>query len=189
MRGRTLLLVVVAGLVLVGCGGSDPSAPEPSDAPRDITVTSPAFEDGKEIPESSTCTGAGTSPELHWSGVPKSAKGLALVVDDPDAPNGTFTHWNVVDIPTSTTGTDAGEPPAGGTELRGSDGSGWKPPCPPSGKHHYRFSVYALKAPLYLPISTSLDDVVKAIEDATVAWGRLTGTVAASGGNDSGGGY
>ena len=142
-------------------------------------MTSPAFDDGAAIPEEHTCHGVGTSPELHWSDVPTDAQALALVVDDPDAPNGTYTHWVVVDIPVATTASAAGQPP-GGTELRGSGGRGWKPPCPPSGTHHYRFSVYALRSPLELSADASLDDAMRAIDDATVAWGRITGTVAAS---------
>jgi Raf kinase inhibitor-like YbhB/YbcL family protein len=182
-------LVLLAGLVLAGCGGggSNASAPELADAARTLVVTSPAFDDGTAIPATYTCTGAGTSPELHWSGVPVDTEALALVVDDPDAPNGTFTHWVVVDIPASTAQVATGQPPAEGTELRGSEGRGWSPPCPPSGTHHYRFSVYALSSRLALPASASLDDAMKAIEGKTAAWGRLIGTVAGSG--DSGGGY
>ena len=172
-------LIGVAVLLLAGCGDSHPSAPEPAEAPRSLAVTSPAFTDGAAVPTEYTCKGAGTSPELHWSGVPEDAKALALVVDDPDAPNGTYTHWVVVDIPVTTTAADAGRPPAGGTELRASGGKGWAPPCPPSGTHHYRFSLYALSAPLELSSDASLDDAVEAIDSATVAWGRLTGTVAA----------
>jgi Raf kinase inhibitor-like YbhB/YbcL family protein len=185
MVRRALLLL--AGLALVGCGGSGPSAPEPGGAARTIVVSSPAFTEGAALPASYTCAGAGTSPELHWAGVPAGAGALALVVDDPDAPHGTYTHWIVVDIPVSTAQADAGQAPAGGTELRGSEERGWSPPCPPSGTHHYRFSVYALSAPLALPPSDSLEDAMAAIGSRTVAWGRLTGTVAAAG--DSSGGY
>lgn len=183
-----VLVLYAAGLALAGCGGSHPSAPEPSKAPRSLEVSSPAFADGKPIPKSYTCKGAGTSPELHWSGVPENARALALVVDDPDAPNGTYTHWVVVDIPPEVDGVPAGAAPAGGSELKASGGVGWKPPCPPSGRHHYRFSVYALSSELVLPASPSLDETVRAIASKTVAWGRLTGTVTASGG-DAGGGY
>jgi Raf kinase inhibitor-like YbhB/YbcL family protein len=183
-----LLAVYAAGLAMTGCGGSHPSAPEPSKAPRSLEVSSPAFADGKPIPTSYTCKGAGGSPELSWSGVPEDARALALVVDDPDAPNGTYTHWVVVDIPPDVADVGAGAAPAGGSELKASGGVGWKPPCPPSGVHHYRFNVYALSSALDLPRSASLDDVVEAIASNTIAWGRLTGTVTASGG-DSGGGY
>lgn len=176
-----MLLVYAAGLALAGCGGSHPSAPEPSKAPRSLTVSSPAFAEGERIPESFTCRGAGRSPELHWSGVPRNARSLALVVDDPDAPRGTYTHWAVVDIPADVGDVREGAAPPG-TQLEASGGVGWKPPCPPSGVHHYRFSVYALGSPLGLRRSASLEDALDAIAEKAIAWGRLTGTVAASSG-------
>jgi Raf kinase inhibitor-like YbhB/YbcL family protein len=176
---RRGLALVVAGLVTAGCGGSGPSAPAPSTVARTLVVTSPDFTDGAAIPASDTCAGAGTSPEVDWAGVPDDARALALVVDDPDAPHGTFTHWVVVDIPVSATRAPRGAAPVGGTELRGSGGPGWSSPCPPSGTHHYRFSVYALRSPLGLSDHASLDDAMGAIEEASVAWGRLTGTVTA----------
>jgi Raf kinase inhibitor-like YbhB/YbcL family protein len=182
---RTLGLLA-AGLIVTGCGHENASAPEPTAANKIVRVTSPAFAEGNAIPATYTCSGSGNSPELHWSGVPSDAHALALVVDDPDAPGGTYTHWVVVDIPATTAEAAAGQPPAGGTELRGSDGPGWSPPCPPGGTHHYRFSVYALRSPVQLPGTASVADAMDAIGSATLAWGRLTGTVAASGGD---GGY
>jgi len=183
-----VLAVYAAGLALAGCGGSHPSAPEPSRAPRSLDVSSSAFAEGGRIPTTYTCRGAGTSPRLRWSGLPEKTRSIALVVDDPDAPNGTYTHWVVVNIPPDVAEVAEGATPAGGSELKASGGVGWKPPCPPSGTHHYRFNVYALSSELDLPRSASLDDVVGAIASKTIAWGRLTGTVSASGGG-SGGGY
>jgi Raf kinase inhibitor-like YbhB/YbcL family protein len=186
---RGLALLVVAGMLLAGCGdgGGDPAAPEPHAGAASIEVTSPAIRDGGTIPAPYTCKGAGRSPELVWTGVPAKAQALALVVDDPDAPNGTFVHWVVVDIPATAQGAPAGHPPEGGTELDGSGGHGWKPPCPPHGSHHYRFHVYALRSPLDLAADTSVADALDAIGAKTIAWGRLTGTVSA--GADTGGGY
>lgn len=187
MLTRTLVLCS-AGLLVAACGGSDSaSAPEPTAADTGIRVSSPVFTDGAPIPTAYTCKGTGLSPELHWSGVPAGAGALALVVDDPDAPHGTYTHWVVVDIAPDTSGVAAGQVPSGGAQLRGSGGRGWTPPCPPSGTHHYRFHVYALKAPLGLAGDASLEEALKAIASATVSWGLLTGTVAAQ--SSGGGGY
>jgi Raf kinase inhibitor-like YbhB/YbcL family protein len=176
------IVALAACLALVGCGDDSPSpaAPEPRDAPSTIQVSSPAFGDGDPIPAKYTCGGAGSSPPLTWSGIPAAARALALVVDDPDAPDGSYTHWVVVDIPVADRGTDAGQSPPGGIALRGSGGTGWSPPCPPSGTHHYRFGVYALREPLRLEADVSLPRAITAIEEQALAWGRLTGTVAAA---------
>jgi Raf kinase inhibitor-like YbhB/YbcL family protein len=107
---------------------------------------------------------------------------LALVVDDPDAPGGTYTHWVVTDIPPGTRGVEAGRPPPGVVGRNSAGHAAWAPPCPPAGTgtHHYRFTVYALPRPLRLPAGTAPDDAVRAIRGAARASGRLTGTVAAT---------
>ena len=189
MRRLVVRVAALLAVPLAGCGGGGTSgvdAPEPTAASAGITVTSPAFEQNGPIPAQYTCHGSGISPALRWSGVPADARALALVVDDPDAPHGTYTHWVVVDVPTSTDHVDAGSTPSGGTELTASGGAGWSPPCPPSGTHHYRFHVYALRTELGLPSDTSIARAMRAIGAHTVSWGLLTGTVTASGG-DSGG--
>ena len=146
-------------------------------APTSITVTSPEFSDGAPIPKRFTCDGANVSPPLHWSGVSAGAAALALVVDDPDAPSGTFTHWVVVNIDPSTTAVEEGTAPAGGQQAPNSAGkSSWFGPCPPSGTHHYRFTVYALSRRVAESATGSLDAALSAIEAAVTAQGRLVGT-------------
>lgn len=138
-------------------------------------MTSPAFGDGEAIPPEYTCKGDGISPELHWSGAPVGA-GLTIVVDDPDAPGGDYVHW-VADVMPSTTGIDAGATTSDVQELRGAS---WKPPCPPSGTHHYRFTVYALPADETFSLEGgSVTAYVSLLAQKAVAWGRLTGTVTA----------
>lgn len=166
-------------LVVAGCGGSSAPAPAPEHASRSIVVSSSAFADGAPIPAAYTCQGQGGSPPLSWDHLPASTRAVALVVDDPDAPHGTYTHWVVVDIAPGDRDLAAGHTPTGGVELRASGGTGWTAPCPPSGTHHYRFSVYALAAPTGLTATASLDDAMAAIDRETIAWGRLTGTVTA----------
>jgi Raf kinase inhibitor-like YbhB/YbcL family protein len=184
---RTLILV--GCLVLTGCGAKavSPAAPEPTDAADTVRVISSVFGDGEPIPTTYTCRGSGFSPPLEWSVIPAEARALALVVDDPDAPSGNYTHWVVVDIPVADTGTTAGAAPTGGVELQGDGGPEWSAPCPPSGTHHYRFHVYALRAPLGLDKDASLDEAMHAIGSHTLAWGELTGTVTAA--SSGGGGY
>jgi Raf kinase inhibitor-like YbhB/YbcL family protein len=148
-----------------------------SSAPASISVTSPAFGDGQTIPERYTCRGAGQSPPLRWSGVPAGSSSVALVVTDPDAPRGTFVHWVLYDLPGEDGELSAGQVPAGAQQGENSAGkSGWYPPCPPSGTHHYVFTVYALDG---LPGPSSGQGLLDAIVKATGAVGTLTGTVAA----------
>jgi Raf kinase inhibitor-like YbhB/YbcL family protein len=141
-----------------------------------ITVTSSAFADGEPIPARFSCDGAGVSPPLAWQGVPPDAQAVALVVDDPDAPRGTFVHWVVLDIDPSVTSVDeAGVP--GNVQARNSAGDPtYFGPCPPKGTHHYRFTVYALSAATGLTPGAKLDEALKAIDKAATAQGRLVGT-------------
>jgi Raf kinase inhibitor-like YbhB/YbcL family protein len=174
---RTLGLVL-ALLAVTACGkDGSPEAPAPT-ATRSLTVTSPAFREGGPIPSTYTCHGRGVSPELRWSTLPQGTD-AALVVDDPDAPGGDYVHWVVTGIPASVDGVEAGSAPPGAHEVDGTGGPGWKPPCPPSGTHHYRFTVYAVPSDPRLPTGGSVGDLVAALARAAVAWGRLTGTVSA----------
>jgi hypothetical protein len=128
-----------------------------------LQITSSAFANNGTIPPQYTCTGAGNTPPLAWSGFPATAKGAALVVHDPDAPlAGGFTHWVVVNLPVRA-GT-APPLPSGAKEL-----IPWRPPCPPSGTHHYRFTIYALPT---ATAPTSKD----AIEKAAIGQATLVGT-------------
>jgi Raf kinase inhibitor-like YbhB/YbcL family protein len=170
------ILATATLLLSVSCGDDEDPAP-PSDAPAEITVTSQDFSDGQQIPSEFTCDGDETSPSLAWSGVPKDARALALVVDDPDAPSGTFTHWVVIDFAPDRDSIAAGESPAGGIEISNSSGEpSYAGPCPPSGTHHYRFTLYAMSDPTGLDGGASLDDAFAAIEAKAIAMGRLIGT-------------
>lgn len=116
-------------------------------------LRSRAFEDGAPIPVRHTCSGDDVSPPLAWSGEPEGTRSFALVVEDPDAPRGTFVHWVLFDIPAHVHSLDEG---AGveGLETSLPDGarqgmndfrqSGWRGPCPPEGKHRYFFRLHAL---------------------------------------------
>jgi Raf kinase inhibitor-like YbhB/YbcL family protein len=143
-----------------------------------ITVTSPDFVDGATIPRPYTCDGQGISPDLRWSGVPADSVALALVVEDPDAPNGTFTHWVVVDIDPAVTALAAGAPPPGARQLPNSSGRAiYSPACPPAGStHHYRFTLYALAQRLAAAAAQPVSDVRVAIEAAATARGTLVGS-------------
>jgi len=140
-----------------------------------LTVKSEAFEAGKLIPKKYSCDGNDINPPLLIEGTPKEAKTLALVIDDPDAPSGTFDHWVVWNIPTTTRSISENSVP--GTEgLNGSRQKGYMGPCPPSGTHRYFFKVYALDTDLKLGGNTKKKDLENAMQGHILAKGELMGT-------------
>jgi Raf kinase inhibitor-like YbhB/YbcL family protein len=170
--GRLAVALAVLALV-AGCGGGEPAKSSAPKAPDKIQLTSTAFKDGGTIPTRYTCSGKGDPPPLRGVGVPKPAKSLALLVEDPDAPSGTFVHWTAWDL-TPRSGSVAGTP----TEGKNSSGrTGWTPPCPPEGNkpHRYVFTLFALSKPLGLKSGASPDEVHAALRGKAIAQGRLTG--------------
>ncbi|HET6728007.1 MAG TPA: YbhB/YbcL family Raf kinase inhibitor-like protein [Jiangellaceae bacterium] len=142
-----------------------------------ITLRSPAFADGDTIPGVYTCDGDDVSPPLAWSGVPSDAAELAVVVEDPDAPGGTFVHWVLWGLDAGQSGLDEGHVPAGAREGRNDFGRvGWAGPCPPRGSdpHHYAFTLLALSNPLAVEPGASADTVKRAADSEVLAEGRLT---------------
>ena len=140
---------------------------------KKLFVNSPSFENNTLIPVKYTCDGDDVNPPLSLGGLPKETKSLVLIVDDPDAPMGTWDHWVVWNIlPTS----EIGENTVPGTEgvntyRRHSYGG----PCPPSGTHRYFFKVYALDIILDLSSNATKKDVEKAIKSHVLAKGELVG--------------
>ena len=106
-----------------------------------FALVSPAFHDGAAIPVRFTCDGANVSPPLRWTAPPRGTVALSLTVFDPDAPAGGFLHWRIPRLPVSARSLPAGSRLGG---RNGAGGSGWTGPCPPSGTHHYRFTLQAL---------------------------------------------
>lgn len=140
-----------------------------------MNISSPAFAGGGSIPAKYTCDGANSSPPLAFAGVPGAAKSLALIVDDPDAPGGTFDHWIVWNIPANTTSVAEGQSPQGVAGRNGFGKSGYGGPCPPSGEHRYQFKLYALDSALNLPPSASKGDVENAMNGHTLAKAQMMG--------------
>jgi Raf kinase inhibitor-like YbhB/YbcL family protein len=185
---RPRYVVLLAGFALAGmlggCGfvnaGKNDDEVPAVESPSALTVTSPAFDDGAAIPREFTCKGANTSPPLAWSGVPAGAHSVALVVDDPDAGNDPFNHWVVYNIDPASSAISAGEVPQGADQADNSGGKlGYTGPCPPSGTHHYRFTIYVLRSPLTVPAGGDPGRVLVAIKGKTTARGTLTGTFSA----------
>jgi Raf kinase inhibitor-like YbhB/YbcL family protein len=143
-------------------------------------ITSPAFADGADVPVRHTCDGENRSPLLTWFDAPAATRSFALIVDDPDAPQGTFTHWLLYDVPSGTT--ELGEHVADGTvglSGRNSFGrTGYGGPCPPPADdaHRYRFTLHALDVPsLGLSRAAARSDVENRMTGHVLAVTQLTG--------------
>jgi Raf kinase inhibitor-like YbhB/YbcL family protein len=159
-----------------------------------LKLQSSAFTEDSMIPKTFTCDGSNHSPALSWSGVPDSARSLALICDDPDAPAGTWSHWVAFNLPAGLKGlkeavppdetipkTFMEGPPSGGEDPAAKQGkndfgkTGYGGPCPPSGTHRYFFRLYALSSQIELNSSATRADVLGAIQGRIVAEGRLMG--------------
>ena len=141
---------------------------------QELTVKSSVFESKKAIPKKYTCDGNDINPPLTIEGAPKDAKTLVLIVDDPDAPSGTFDHWVVWNIPASTNKIVENSVP-GKEGINGAKQLGYMGPCPPSGTHRYFFKVYALDDELSLGINSKKKDVEKAMQGHILSKGELIG--------------
>jgi Raf kinase inhibitor-like YbhB/YbcL family protein len=168
---------MLAGLIILLAG-----LPALSSAQSNLTLTSPAIAPGAAIPAEFTCSGADRSPELAWSGTPKSTVTFALIVGDPDAPGGTFFHWVAYNIPASKTSLPAGVPRSGEILDGAINGMnsfghlGYNGPCPPPGKpHHYRFHLYALDSTLEIGDKADAAAIQSAIKGHVVGEAELIG--------------
>jgi len=174
-------IAAVVGALLVA---SAPGAREGEGGAMTITLKSPAFKPGGEIPELYTCEGKDLSPALEWSGVPAGTKSLALVVDDPDAPDPkapkmTWVHWVLHDLPPTAVGLAEGVkalPPGTRDGTNDWHRTGYGGPCPPIGRHRYFFKLYALDrmlGDLGTPTKAQLE---KAMEGHVLGRAELMGT-------------
>lgn len=150
-----------------------------------FSFSSPAFGHGQPIPAVYTCKGRDISPPLTWSDLPQGTKSLALIMDDPDAPMGTWVHWVIYNIPSTRTGLEEAIP----SEERLADGSlqgknswrriGYGGPCPPSGTHRYYFRLYALDSMLSLAPGATKEQLLQAMQGHILAEAEWMGTFSA----------
>lgn len=180
---RQVLAVCILMLMLSATVACSSGAPAAKEGGMKLSVSSSAFGEGESIPKKFACNGQNISPPLTWRNVPQGTKAFALIVDDPDAPSGTFTHWLIFNIPSETHELSAAIPsqgklPSGALQGKNDFGEiGYDGPCPPSGPaHHYRFTVYALDKSLDLKAGATREQVINAMEGNVLARGRLTGT-------------
>lgn len=167
-----LLLLVAIELPLIGFAQAQ-SAP----APASLKVTSGAFSDGAKIPKKYTCDNSNVNPPLRIENPPKTSKSLALIVDDPDAPGRTWTHWLVWNIDPKVTEIRENSAPRNTVQGTSDFGSAkYGGPCPPSGTHRYYFRAYALDTVLSLQSSATKSALEKAMAGHVIAKGTLMGT-------------
>ena len=141
-------------------------------------VTSPAYGEDQTIPRRFTCDGANLSPALAWHGAPEGTEGFALVMDDPDAPRGTFTHWVLFDLPAALDGLAEGDRATGIGGRNDFGTTGYGGPCPPRGHgpHRYQATLYALSvASLGLRAGAGRDRVAAAMAGHVLGEACLTG--------------
>jgi len=138
-----------------------------------LTITSSVFKNKSVIPAKYTCDGEDVNPPLSVEGVPEGTESLVLIVDDPDAPMGTWDHWVVWDIPPTKRIEENSVPGTEGLNDFGKHSYGG--PCPPSGTHRYFFKVYALDTKLDLPSNSRKRNVEKAMEGHILTKGEIIG--------------
>jgi Raf kinase inhibitor-like YbhB/YbcL family protein len=149
-----------------------------------LDITSPAFENGGTIPEKYTCTGHNESPELQWTGVPGGTRSLALILDDPDAPIGTFVHWVIYNLSPTVKGLPEGVLATASIAdseqgVNGSGAIGYIGPCPPPGRpHHYHFRLCALDQKLKLRAGATAHEVEAAMKGHVLGRAELVGIFA-----------
>ena len=141
-----------------------------------LKISSPAFGNNEMIPTKYTCDSADLIPPLEIGGVPENAKSLALIVDDPDAPRGTWVHWVVWNIDPKTREIVEGSVPKGAKQgMNDFQKLDYGGPCPPSGTHRYFFKLYALDALLNLEKGATKAVLEKAMQGHLLAQTQITG--------------
>jgi len=188
MRNISLIAISALLFLCLGCAGrTQPSVQQPAnDKPKEnkteLKLTSSAFTEGQPIPRTYTCDGVNVSPPLEWTGVASTAKTLAIIADDPDAPGGTWVHWVLYSLPANNIGLVENLPAteklvAGGFQGTTDFGKvGYGGPCPPSGTHRYFFKLYVVDSELSLKAGATKQELLKAMEGHIVGQAQLMGT-------------
>lgn len=149
---------------------------------QEFSLSSPSFKQGEPIPARYSCDGEDISPALIWSDAPSEAVSFTLIMDDPDAPGGTWTHWVLFNIPADRTNLDeavSAEPILPDNSMHGENSwnrSDYGGPCPPGGTHRYFFKIYALDGSLELTAGSTVGDVLRGMQDHILDEASLMGT-------------
>lgn len=185
---RHIILYLLITILLASCASPATTTPDrtnlvtTTEPNMSIELKSDVLTHAGPIPAQYTCTGSDVSPALTWSEPPAGTQSFALIMDDPDAPAGTWVHWVLFNIPASARGLAEAIPvgetlPDGSMQGRNSSGElGYNGPCPPSGTHRYFFKLYALDEMLGLSAGADKGELLKAMEGHILAQGELMGT-------------
>jgi Raf kinase inhibitor-like YbhB/YbcL family protein len=178
---RILFICMALALLISSCSSTQTPTPE---ADMSLDLKSDAFVNGQSIPAKYSCVGKNVSPALTWGDPPAGTQSFALIVDDPDAPMGTWVHWVLYNIPADQRSLTENLPVSGknvdpNAIYFGKNSSGntrYDGPCPPSGTHRYYFKLYALDALVDLLPGATKDELLKAMQGHILAQGELMGT-------------
>lgn len=178
--GFSTILLLFSLVLCFPQGGEEDK--QPLTEGSEMQITSSAFREGEAIPRKYTCDGEDVSPPLSWSGAPEGTESFALIVDDPDAPVGTWVHWVIYDLPAGVTSLPEGVEAVERPHVGGINGItdfrrlGYGGPCPPSGTHRYFFKLYALDTVMDLPPGSTKKKLLLAMEGHILAEAQLMGT-------------
>jgi Raf kinase inhibitor-like YbhB/YbcL family protein len=183
-----LAVLLLSFAELFCCAFAQDSVRQPMANPLQFVIKAPAFPPGGQIPKTYTCEGENRSPAIEWEGAPPRTASFALIMDDPDAPAGTWTHWVLWNVPANAHRLSEGIPKRdelenGARQGRNSDGnSGYDGPCPPAGRaHRYFFRLYALDQKLDVSAGSGRATLQEAMKGHVLAEAEYMGRYARSG--------
>ena len=185
MKIILFLISLIMLVAMTACRASTPASSPEKGTPVSMTLTSPAFTEGGDIPgmySFSNCGGQNLSPALNWGEPPAGTKSFAIIMDDPDAKSATFVHWVIYNIPATSRGLPQAVPatsslPDGSVQGSNSINTiGYVGPCPPSGLHHYSFRLYAMDVAQLDPSFASQDQRNADLGAHVLAKAQLIGT-------------
>ena len=182
MKKQFIFLFIILCIILAGGFwwlNSRPALPSKSPVTTQIDpmqIISPAFLNNQNIPSKYTCDGEGINPPLEFKEIPPNAQSLVLIVDDPDAPNGTWVHWTLWNIDPATISIAENSVPPKAIAGQTSSGQNiYGGPCPPSGTHRYFFKLYALDSKLSVTSFSFKEDLEKAMQGHIISQAELVG--------------
>lgn len=185
MKIPVALLAASLALAFAACLAGDANARNSERPAMSFTLDTKAFPRGGNIPAKYTCSGDDVSPALSWSGAPQGTQSFALILEDPDAPSGTFTHWVLYDLPAGAQQLPENVPKTDDLSTGGRQGrndfrrTGYGGPCPPPGKpHRYFFRLHALNSALNLPAGASRRELESAMRGRVLSQAELMGKFA-----------